>query len=84
MAYTDGEGVMYEVEFFIKRLYEKISEMALGPELFLPNIAFPRMTYSDAMSKHGSDKPDLRIRDLVNCFPGLDFTQLTSTDPSYR
>ena len=38
-----------------------------GVDVDLPD--FPRITYADAMSKYGSDKPDLRI--------GLELTELT-------
>ena len=66
MAYADGEKVMAEIEYLIKSLYLKVSSN--HPEILenpLPESAFVRMSYEEAMSKHGSDKPDLRINGLV-------------------
>lgn len=65
MAWTDGEGVMNRVERLIKNIYEEFApEKSIPP---LPDVEFPRMTYDDAMSHHGSDKPDLRVPGLVCC-----------------
>jgi aspartyl-tRNA synthetase len=64
MAWTDGEGVMARVEKLIKALYKRFAQ----PDsrlLPLSDAPFLRMTYNDAMSHHGSDKPDLRIPGLV-------------------
>ncbi|RDW73372.1 putative aspartyl-trna synthetase protein [Coleophoma cylindrospora] len=59
MACHDSAVVMGLVTNLIKTTWAK----------FLPaqdiSYTFPRMTYAEAMSKHGSDKPDLRIRDLI-------------------
>ena len=66
MAYADGETVMAEIEYLINSLYLKVSSN--HPEILetpLPESAFVRMSYEEAMSKHGSDKPDLRIGGLV-------------------
>jgi aspartyl-tRNA synthetase len=65
MAWTDGEGVMKRVEEFIRALYQTVAH----PPISLPSLnetPFYRMTYDDAMSEHGSDKPDLRIPGLVS------------------
>jgi aspartyl-tRNA synthetase len=66
MAYADGNKVMKEIEYLIKSLYRRVSSN--HPETLgkpLPNSAFVRMSYEEAMSTHGSDKPDLRINGLV-------------------
>jgi aspartyl-tRNA synthetase len=66
MAYADGEKVMAEIEDLIKSLYLKVfSNHPKTLEYPLPKSAFIRMSYEEAMSKHGSDKPDLRINGLV-------------------
>jgi len=63
MAWTDANGVMLRVEEFIKDLYKNLSLEIVCP---IPASDFPRITYDEAMSKHGSDKPDIRIHDLVS------------------
>ncbi|KAI9650540.1 aspartate--tRNA ligase msd1 [Ciborinia camelliae] len=68
MSWTDGQGVMQTVEGLVKEmhkqtLYKRI-EAVDAPELLKGQ--FPRMTYEEAMTHHGSDKPDLRIMDLIH------------------
>jgi aspartyl-tRNA synthetase len=53
-SFVDEEDLMSMMEQMIRELFEK----TLGESL--PN-PFPRMTYQDAMTRFGSDKPDLRI-----------------------
>jgi aspartyl-tRNA synthetase len=69
MAWTDGEGVMRRVEKLIKSLYQKFAKPGTPLASPLPDIPFLRMSYDEAMSKHGSDKPDLRIKGLVGYVP---------------
>lgn len=67
MAFKDGQGVMTKVERLIKSIYEnfgKDSAMIAKP---LPTVHFPWITYSRAMAKFGSDKPDIRLKGLVSC-----------------
>lgn len=54
ISFVTGEEVMQCVESLIKALWVETSQPNL-PE------AFPRLTYQEAMSKYGSDKPDLRL-----------------------
>ena len=54
MSFVKGDDVMEAVEEIIGRVWNNL----LGVNL--PN-PLPRMTYTQAMSEYGSDKPDLRI-----------------------
>ena len=65
MAWATGEDVMQRVEALIKAVH---SQFQISMELQGPPVQsspFSRMTYREAMSRHGSDKPDLRIEGLV-------------------
>jgi len=53
-SFVEEEDLMSMMEQMIRELFEK----TLGESL--PN-PFPRITYQDAMTRFGSDKPDLRI-----------------------
>jgi len=66
MAFADGERVMTEVEDIIRNVYGNFLQPHGPIETPLPDSPhFLRMPYEEAMSKHGSDKPDLRIQGLV-------------------
>lgn len=54
MSYVEREDVLQLFEGFILHLFEEV----LGVTLDAP---IPRMLYAEAMSKYGSDKPDLRV-----------------------
>lgn len=62
MSFIDENDIMPLVEEMMKEVFKH----GTGRELTPP---FPRMTYADAMSKYGSDKPDLRF--------GLEIVDLT-------
>ncbi len=53
-SFMDENQVMQVTEELIRELFAHVLEVAL------PN-PFPRMTHAEAMSRFGSDKPDLRI-----------------------
>lgn len=55
MAFASAEDVMLSVEAVIKSLWSELLGITDVPE------TFPRMSYEEAMSKYGSDKPDLRL-----------------------
>lgn len=55
MAFATGEDVMKVIESVVVRLWRELLKTSYLPE------EFDRMTYQDAMSKYGSDKPDLRL-----------------------
>jgi len=54
MSFVTREDVIDVAEDLVSRLWAEIA----GFEVELP---IPRMTYADAMTKYGSDKPDLRF-----------------------
>lgn len=54
MSFASDSDVMDQIERSLRHVWiEK-----LGTD---PGKNFPRMTYHEAMSKYGSDKPDLRL-----------------------
>lgn len=60
MSFIHIEDILQTFEGLAKHLFKQM----IGVEL----LAFPRMTYDEAMSKYGSDKPDLRF--------GMEFIEL--------
>lgn len=75
MSFIDEEDIMILVENMVRRVILE----ATGREL--PD-AFPRLSYDEAMSKYGSDKPDLRfdlpIVDLTDQLRGAEFKVFAS------
>ena len=61
MSFVSEEDVLNEFEELIKFIIKKIKGIELN--------SFPRMTYSEAIEKYGSDKPDIRF--------GMEFGNLT-------
>lgn len=76
MSFVEQEDVLGMFEGLVKFLYKEIKGMELGP--------FPHMTYDDAMSKYGSDKPDLRFgmefKELNDVTQGKDFIVFDSAE----
>jgi aspartyl-tRNA synthetase len=70
MSFITREDVINVGEAIVSTLWREI----VGYAIPLP---LPRMTYADAMSRYGSDKPDLRfgveLVDLSNYFAGTEF-----------
>ena len=66
MSFVEQEDVFNIVEKLFVKLFKNFSKKKIL------NESFPRITYSDAMLKYGTDKPDLRnplqIRDLTEIF----------------
>lgn len=60
MAFVEQEDILQTFEGMTKFLYQEIKGMTLD--------TFQRITYDEAMSKYGSDKPDLRF--------GMEFCEL--------
>lgn len=62
MSFVEAEDVMNTIEGFLKILFKEVR----GIDLELP---LQKMTYAEAMSRYGSDKPDTRF--------GYEFTDIT-------
>lgn len=54
VSFLDENGIMSITERMIRGLFKTLLNVNLGDP-------FPRMSYAEAMSRFGSDKPDLRI-----------------------
>lgn len=63
-----------EIQDITEGLIAQVMKETKGIEVTLP---FPRMTYDDAMTLYGSDKPDTRfemlLQDLTDIVKGIDF-----------
>lgn|SRR5690554_3466803 len=61
-SFLDEDGIMGIVEEMIRQMFKKVQEVDLPS-------SFPRLAYQEAMSRYGSDKPDMRVT--------LELTELT-------
>lgn len=68
MSFADEETVMHEIEKLLHNLWQKL----LGQSIPQP---IPRMTYAEAMTSYGVDKPDLRYEARI-----IDVTQSLPAD----
>ena len=64
MSFVDEDDVMGKCEELTRYIFNKVQNI----DLVKP---FPKMTYDDAMSKYGTDCPDLRYDLLLNDFKPL-------------
>ncbi len=68
-TFLDSEGVMSITEGLIKHIFQTMLNVDLGE--------FPRMTYAEAMTRFGSDKPDLRnpleLTDIADLVKDVEF-----------
>ncbi len=62
MSFVEQEDVFEVVEKLMKNVFKKFSHKKIL------NEKFPKITYSDAMIKYGTDKPDLRNPIIINEF----------------
>ena len=71
MSFVDEDDVMWLGENLMAYIFKEVK----GIDIELPLM---RMKYDDAISKYGSDKPDLRfgmeINDITECFKETEFT----------
>jgi len=61
MSFVDENDIMKKCEELTRYIFDKVQNI----DLIKP---FPKMTYNDAMSKYGTDCPDLRYDLLLNDF----------------
>lgn len=70
MSFVDSEDVMALAEGFLKRAFKEILKIDV-------KTPFLRMSYDEAMSRFGSDKPDLRfgmeLTDVTHCLKNTAF-----------
>ena len=70
MSFVTRDDVIAVAEDIVARLWSELAGYQVPTPL-------PRMTYSDAMARYGSDKPDLRfgveLTDLTEYFAGTEF-----------
>lgn len=81
-SFIDEEQLMGITEQMIRQLFSKLLSVELP--------VFPQITYADAMSRYGSDKPDLRIPlelvDVADLVAEVDFKVFSgpAKDPKGR
>ncbi len=79
MSFVEREDVMAQNEKLLIELVQKVA-----PHKKIQQIPFPRMTYAEAMEKHGNDKPDIRTdkndSDLLAFCWVIDFPFFEKTD----
>ncbi len=75
MSFVDVDDILESTEGFISYLFKKV----LNVEIPMP---LPRLTYNEAMSRYGSDKPDTRygmeIQDISDLVKDCGFGVFTS------
>lgn len=81
-SFMDEEGIMGLTETMIRKLFLELKDVDLGD--------FPRMPYSEAMQRYGSDKPDLRypmeLVDVADLMADIEFKVFAgpANDPKCR
>ena len=75
MSFVEREDVLNTFEGLMKHLFKKVLEMEFKEQ-------FPRISYADAMTYYGSDKPDIRfgmkIQEITDKVKGHDFVVFDS------
>jgi aspartyl-tRNA synthetase len=75
MSFVEREDVLNAFEGLMKHLFKSVLEVEFKER-------FPRMSYTDAMTCYGSDKPDIRfamkIREITEDVKGHDFVVFDS------
>ncbi len=75
MSFVDVEDILQMGEGFVKRIFKDVLDIDIPTPL-------PRLTYTDAMERYGSDKPDTRfgmeIQDISELVKNCGFGVFTS------
>ncbi len=75
MSFVDVEDILQMGEGFVKRIFKDVLDIDIPTPL-------PRLTYTDAMNRYGSDKPDTRfgmeIQDISELVKNCGFGVFTS------
>lgn len=75
MSFVDVDDIMEMGEGLVKRLFSEVMDIDIPTPL-------PRLTYTDAMNRYGSDKPDTRfgmeIQDISDMVKSCGFGVFTS------
>ncbi|MGL5378288.1 MAG: aspartate--tRNA ligase [Cetobacterium sp.] len=70
MSFIEQKDIMNEIEGLAKRVFKNVTEESADYD-------FPRMAYSEAMERFGSDKPDVRfgveLKDLTDIMANSEF-----------
>ena len=76
MSFINEEDIFRNIELLVKEIFDNI----LGKKIELP---FPQITFSDAIAKYGTDRPDLRfgmeIKDISSYAANSDFEIFSDT-----
>lgn len=76
VSFIDREGMYALMEGLCRKIWKDILDLEIP-------VAFPRMTYADAMNRFGVDKPDTRfgleIKDFTDTFRDSEFKVFKST-----
>jgi aspartyl-tRNA synthetase len=68
-SFLDEAEIQEIMEGLVRHVFKKVLDVDLGP--------FPRLTYAEATSRYGSDKPDLRVKlelaELTDLMKDVDF-----------
>lgn len=75
MSFVDVEDILESTEGFVNYLFKNVMNMDIPTPL-------PRLTYTEAMERYGSDKPDTRfdmeIQNLTHMVKDIDFVVFKS------